>query len=254
MKKLIQFAVRKIPRPLLIKLSLLLRKPVSLFYKGTNHKCPVCEKEFRKFLPYGNKGSENRLCPNCLTLERHRLLWLYFNNKTNIFTSDIKMLHIAPEQPFINRFRNSKNINYLTADLVSPLADVKTDIRNMVFENDIFDVVICNHVLEHIDDDNKAMKEILRVLKNGGYAILQVPIDYSINRTYEDFTISSPKEREIHFGQYDHVRVYGKDYSERLRNAGFDVLEDKYIESFSSQEIEKYRLDKNEIIYLCKKS
>lgn len=253
MKNIIKFLVRRIPRPLLIKLSLIFRIPVSLFYRGNKHKCTVCEKEFRKFLPYGNKGADNRLCPYCLSLERHRLLWLYFNKKTNIFTDKISLLHIAPEQPFIKKFKNSKNLRYVTADLESPIADIKTDIRNLVFSDNEFDFVICNHVLEHIDLEQQAIKEIIRVLKPGGKAILQVPIDYERSETFEDLTITDRRERERIFGQYDHVRVYGKDYPERLRMAGFEVIEDNFINSFSPEEIEKFRFDKNEIIYLCNK-
>lgn len=254
MKNIIKFLVRKVPRPILIKLSLIFRKPISLFYKGTKHECPICEKSFRKFLPYGNKGADNRLCPNCLSLERHRLLWLYFKSKTKIFNDKLSLLHIAPEQPYISRFKKLENLDYTTADLVSPIADVKTDIRDMVFDNEKFDIVICNHVLEHIDKEQVAMKEVLRVLKKGGFAILQVPIDYNRDVTYEDASITSPAEREKHFGQYDHLRVYGKDYSKRLTKAGFEVVEDDFINNFSAEEIEKFRFDKNEIIYFCKKA
>ncbi len=255
MRKIVKLLLKYIPRPLLIKISLLLNKPMQFFYKGNDVECTVCEKQFKKFMPYGYGDSTklNRLCPSCLSLERHRLLWLYFKQKTNLFTDEIKLLHMAPEQPFIKRFRKSKNINYTTADLESPIADVKTDIRDMSFEDNHFDAFICNHVMEHIDDEQKALKEVLRVLKPGAWAILQVPIDYSLEKTYEDNSIVDPKEREKHFGQYDHVRQYGLDYPERLRQAGFKVLEEKFVETFSDEEIERYRFDKNEIIYLCVK-
>ena len=243
--------VRKVPRPTLIKISLLLNKPVSLFYKGNNVECLVCEKTFRKFLPYGNLGDDNRLCPNCLTLERHRLIWRYLKDKTDFFTKNIKLLHIAPEQPFLKRFRAMKNLDYTTADLVSPIADVKTDIRDLVFEDESFDFIICNHVLEHIDDELKAMQELYRVLRKGGRAILQVPMDYNLEETYEDLSITSSKEREKHFGQYDHLRLYGKDYPKRLEKAGFKVISDEFVKSFDSEKIERYRFDKNETIYLC---
>lgn len=250
-KNIIKFIVRKVPRPLLIKISLLINKPLSLLYKGDKVKCTVCEKSFRKFLPYGNKGVDNRLCPNCLTLERHRLLWLYLKEKTNFFTEKIKVLHIAPEQPFIKRFKKLENINYTTADLYSPIADVKTDIRNMIFPDKTFDIILCNHVLEHIDDEKKALKELYRTLKPGAYAILQVPIDYSREKTYEDKNIVTEKEREKHFGQYDHLRIYGKDYPERLRKSGFFVREEDFVKSFTKQEIERFRFDTEEIIYKC---
>jgi SAM-dependent methyltransferase len=253
MKKLIQFIVRKIPRIYLIKFSFLFSKIISIFYAGNKHECPVCGHKFRKFLPYGNQGNDNRLCPSCLSLERHRLLWLYLKRETDFFDEPYKMLHIAPEQPFLKRFKNLTNLQYITGDIESPIADVKMDIREMPFEDNSFDIIFCNHVLEHIDDDAKAMRELLRVLRPGAWAVLQVPIDRSRPTTYEDFSITNPKEREKHFGQYDHLRVYGADYKDRLIAAGFEVIEDDFVNDFSDDEIERYRLDKSELIYHCYK-
>ncbi len=255
MKKIIKFLLKTIPRPLLIRVSFLVRKPLALIYKGDNVECPVCEKSFKKFLPYGygESNKDNRLCPNCLSLERHRLLWLFLREKTSFFSEKLTVLHIAPEQPFLKKFKNLSNLNYITADLYSPIVDIKTDIRKMIFENNKFDFVICNHVLEHIDAEQKAMKEILRVLKPGGKAILQVPINYSLDKTFEDPNITSDKDRQKYYGQYDHVRLYGKDYPERLRQAGFYVTEDDFVNSFSDEEINRYKFDKNEIIYVCSK-
>ncbi|NMC99038.1 MAG: class I SAM-dependent methyltransferase [Bacteroidales bacterium] len=253
MKAIIKFFVRHIPRPYLIKFSKLFSLIVMPFYAGKKHQCTICEKSFRKFLPYGNKGAANRLCPNCLSLERHRLLWLFLKEKTRFFNEKYSVLHIAPEQPFLKRFKKLSNLEYITADLVSPIADVKIDIRSMPFENERFDVVICNHVLEHIDDDLKAMSEVYRVLKNNGFAILQVPIDYKRTETYEDASITDRKSREEIFGQYDHVRVYGLDYGKRLVKAGFVVDENRFVESFTKEQIEFYRLDANEILYIAYK-
>lgn len=255
MKKIIKFLLKTIPRPLLIRFSFLARKPLALIYKGDKVECPVCEKSFKKFLPYGygESNRDNRLCPNCLSLERHRLLWLFLKEKTSFFSETLTVLHMAPEQPFLKKFKKLSNLNYTTADLYSPIVDIKTDIRKMVFEDNKFDFVICNHVLEHIDEEQKAMKEILRVLKPGGKAILQVPIDYSLDKTFEDPNITSDKDRQKYYGQYDHVRLYGKDYPERLRQAGFDVTEDDFVSSFSDEEINRYKFDKNEIIYFCSK-
>lgn len=254
MRKFIRFLVRNIPRPWLIRMSYIFRWIIMPFYAGKNHECPVCGGHFRKMLPYGNKGAENRLCPKCLSLERHRLLWLYFKNETDLFTAEHKLLHVAPEQPFLERFKKMENLEYTTGDLLSPIADVKMDIMNIPFEDNHFDVVICNHVLEHVESDIKAMKEVFRVLKPGGWAILQVPINYNYKETQEDLTITDPKEREKVFGQYDHVRWHGTDYGKRLASAGFDVDENAYINSFSVEDIEKYRLPKGEIVYIAKKS
>ena len=253
MRTIIKFIVRKIPRPILIKFSFLFSKIMSLFYKGNNVECPVCGGHFRKFLPYGNTGIDNRLCPGCLSLERHRLIWLFLKQKTDFFDASLKVLHIAPEQPFIKKFKALKKLDYTTADLLSPIADVKMDIRDMPFGDNTFDVLLCNHVLEHIDDELKATKEIYRVLKPGGWAILQVPLDIKLDETYEDSSIVSQSDREKHFGQYDHVRLYGKDYPQRLEKSGLKVFPDKLVEEIGDELAERYRLDKKEYLYLCRK-
>lgn len=251
MRKFIKFIVRKVPRPYLIKFSYAFSWIVAIFYKGNSHNCPICEGNYRKLLPYGNKGDVNRLCPNCLSLERHRLIWLYLKNKTNFFTDNLKLLHIAPEQTFYKRFSALTNIDYYTGDLESPLAKYHFDVHQIPFPDETFDVIMCNHVLEHVTDEFKVTKEFYRVLKKGGWAILQVPINNNFEKTYEDPTITDPKEREKHFGQYDHLRWHGKDYAERLRKSGLRVEEINYVASFSAQEIEKYRLSKNEILFVA---
>jgi SAM-dependent methyltransferase len=179
---------------------------------------------------------------------------LYLKNETNFFTTEKKVLHFAPEQCFLKRFKKLKHIDYTTTDLESPIADIKADICNLPFEDNSYDVILCNHVLEHVESDIKAMKEVFRVLKSGGWAILQVPINYDYKETHEDLTITDPKERERIFGQYDHVRWHGTDYGKRLASAGFDVDENAYIDSFSDEDIEKYRLPKGEIVYIAKKA
>ena len=253
MRAIIKFLVRKVPRPILIKFSYLFSSVMSLFYKGNNVECPVCESTFRKFLPYGNQGIDNRLCPKCLSLERHRLIWLFLKQKTNFFNAELKVLHIAPEQPFLKPFKKLKKLDYTTADLESPIADVKMDIREMPFEDNSYDVLMCNHVLEHIDNEQKATSEIYRVLKKGGWAILQVPLDASLEETYEDLSITDPKEREKLFGQYDHVRLYGRDYPQRLEKSGLKVLPDDLVTEIGNELAERYRLDKTELLYFCKK-
>lgn len=255
MKHLFKFLIRFVPRHYLIKLSLFFGKIFALLYKGDKYFCPICEHKFRKFLPFGSKGNENRLCPVCLSLERHRLLWIYLKNFTDFFSNKYTVLHIAPEQCFYKRFKKMNNLHYITADLVSPIADVKMDICNMPFENEKFDVVLCNHVLEHILDEKKALSEINRVMKKNAWAVLLVPIDVTRHETYEDPSITDPREREKHFGQYDHVRYHGLDYPDRLRNAGFVVDEIKMFDYLSTEQIEYQRLYKpgEEIIYIARK-
>ncbi len=242
------------PRPILIKMSLWIRPIVAFILKGNRYTDPIDGKSFRYFLPYGYGNIRyNVLSPSTLSLERHRLMWLFLKEKTDFFTSPKKVLHIAPEQCFINLFKNQKNLDYTTADLHSPLADVKADILDLPFDDNSFDVVICNHVLEHIEDDYKAMSELYRVMKPGGFGIFQVPQNTSLKKTYEDFSITNPKERSLHFGQYDHVRIYGYDYFNRLEKVGFLVQAVNLSAELSKELIIRYGLTENELLPFCKK-
>ncbi|SEL04741.1 Methyltransferase domain-containing protein [Aquimarina amphilecti] len=255
MKKLFKFILNTIPRPLLIRLSYAVRPIISFFLKGNTFTDPIDEKSFSKFLPYGyGNQRDNVLSPSTLSLERHRLLWLYLRNETDFFTAKAKVLHFAPEQAFYKKFRNLKNLEYTTTDLNSPLADVKADICDLPFDTNQYDIIFCNHVLEHIPDDTKAMQELLRVLKPGGMAILQIPQDLSRATTFEDDTITDPKERAQIFGQYDHVRVYGRDYFDKLRSIGFQVNEIDYTNKLSKEKVIKYCLAPGEILPVCYKA
>lgn len=254
MKKLFKLILNTIPRPILIRLSYIARPILALALKGNTFTDPIDGKSFRMFLPYGYGTQRNNvLSPSTLSLERHRLLWLYLNDKTDFFTSKEKkkVLHFAPEQAFYKLFRNQKNLEYTTTDLFSPLADVKADICNLPFEDNQYDVILCNHVLEHIPDDTKAMQELFRVLKPGGIAILQIPQDLSRATTFADDSITDQKERAKIFGQYDHVRIYGRDYFEKLRSIGFKVIEEDYTNEIAPELVEKYCLAKGEIIPVC---
>ena len=243
--KLFKSILNTIPRPYLIKASYLVRPVIASFLRGSTFTDPIDGKSFKKFLPYGyGTQRENALSPSTLSLERHRLLWLYLKNETDFFTSEKKVLHFAPEQCFLKRFKDLKNLDYTTTDLESPIADVKADICNLPFKDNEFDIILCNHVLEHIPDDTKAMQELYRVLKPNGMAILQIPIDMSRTTTFEDDSITDKKERAKIFGQYDHVRVYGQDYFDKLRSIGFKVNKVDYTKTLSKEEITKYCLQK----------
>lgn len=246
--KLFKVILNTIPRPLLIKLSYVVRPFIAFYLRGKNYTDPIDGKSFRKFLPYGyGTQRSNVLSPSTLSLERHRLLWLYLNDETDFFTQPKKVLHMAPEQCFLKRFKKL-NHEYITADLYSPIADVKADITDLPFEDNSFDVIFCNHVLEHIPDDTKAMQELYRVMKKGGMGILQIPQDLNRETTFEDDSITDPKERAKIFGQYDHVRVYGRDYFDKLRSIGFNVEEVDYTQKLSTELADKYRLMKGEIL------
>jgi SAM-dependent methyltransferase len=256
MKKIYKFLLNTLPRPILIRLSYIFRIFAPYLYKGNKVECPVCEKSFSKFLSYGSDIAhrDNVLCPFDLTLERHRLMWLYMKNQSNFFSSQpLKVLHIAPEQCFHKRFKQQANLDYLTGDLLSPIADMHFDLHEIPLEDNRFDVVFCNHVLEHVNDAKQCMRELYRVMKPGGWGIMQVPQDVTRYETYEDASITSPEEREKHFWQYDHVRLFGLDYPDWLREAGFDVTEYKPTENFSEETVERYRLMKKEILYIVHK-
>lgn len=255
MQKIFKLFLNYIPRPLLIQLSFIVNPIIAFFYKGNKYTDPIDGKSFRKFLPYGYENvRENVLAPGTLSLERHRLFWLYLKNETNFFTKKQRVLHFAPEQAFYKRFKKLKNLDYTTTDLNSPLADVKADICNLPFEDNSYDFIFCNHVLEHIPDDTKAMQELYRVLAPGGIGIFQIPQDLSRATTFEDDSIFDKKERATIFGQYDHVRIYGRDYFDKLRNIGFKVEEVDYTKTLSEEEINKYCLAKGELIPVCRKT
>ena len=254
MSKIFKTILNLVPRPLLIKLSYWVRPILALYYRGKTYTDPIDNKSFRKFLPYGYENPrEGVLSPSTLSLERHRLLWLYLKNETNFFTDTLKVLHFAPEQAFYKRFKKLENITYTTTDLNSPIADVKADICQLPFADDSYDVILCNHVLEHIPDDTKAMEELHRVLKPGGWGVFQIPQDLNREKTFEDNAITDRKERARIFGQYDHVRIYGRDYFNKLRSIGFKVDEINYTEALGTNAIAKFRLASGEIIPLVRK-
>lgn len=255
MKKISKFLLNAVPRPILINLSIFLRPFIYLIFKGNRFTDPIDGKSYRKFLPYGyGKQRENALSPGTLSLERHRQMWLFLQEETDFFSKKYKVLHIAPEQEFLRRFKKLKNLDYISADLYSPIVDVKADILDLPFEDESFDIVFCNHVLEHIEDDRKAMSELYRVLKKGGWGIVQVPLKNSLAETYEDFTITDKAERQKHFGQYDHVRWYGMDYFQRLENAGFTAEINYYSRKFSAEQRRKFSLLENEILPVIRKN
>ncbi|MEN8815999.1 MAG: methyltransferase domain-containing protein [Nonlabens sp.] len=254
MKRIFKFFLNLIPRPWLISASYYVRPLIAWWYRGDRYEDPIDGKTFKSFLPYGYESvRENVLSPSTLSLERHRLLWLYLKNKTDLLTRPQKLLHFAPEQCFYKRFRNSETIQYTTTDLNSPLADVLADICDLPFSDNEFDFILCNHVLEHIPDDFKAMQEIFRILKPGGNAILQIPLENNREVTFEDDSITDRKERARIFGQYDHVRVYGMDYFQRLEKVGFKIDAIDYTKELGAKQVDRYRLAAGELIPVVRK-
>ena len=211
MKKLIKWTLNHVPRPLLQRIAGWAVPMAGLFYRGRGAECPVCGAKYRKFLPYGYVHARaNALCPKCLSLERHRLLWLYLTRETDLLKCYPRTLHIAPE------------------------------------------VCIMRHLLEHVADDRRALHELYRILKPGGWGILLSPVEADYEQTFEDDTITDPDERTRIFGQYDHRRIYGADYTDRLRAAGFEAADIDYAASFTDAERKLYALPADHIYAVYK--
>jgi predicted SAM-dependent methyltransferase len=222
------------------------RKAWFVRYYGRRYTCVCCGAMLRDF-----NGQD---CPRCNSRLRHRVIFKYLLDHSDLINGnhEIRMLHFAPEYFFQKYFRKFKHIEYYDADLHSSTANYKVDITSIPFKAEYFDSILCVHVLEHIPDDRLAMRELYRVLKPGGWAILQSPVDTKRQTTYEDDSIISPEERLKIFGDIDHKRVYGLDYKDRLQEAGFEVTVDPYVSDLSDEMIMKFGL-RRENIYFCRK-
>ena len=240
-------------KPFLLNLYL---KVTAQVHKGDQVECPCCKGQFKKFLSFDGYGKkrENARCPKCGSLERHRLLWRYMTDKLGILEKVLKVLHIAPEPGIQDLLQPLKNIDYLSADIVHPLAMVKMDITNIQYPDESFDSIICAHVLNHVDDDEKAMRELHRVLKPGGWAIIQCPVDYNQEQTFEDRSAKTAEERIKVFGQEDLIRIYGKDFIDRLKGANFTVNLDYYAKDLGPEQTARLGLLDEDEIYFCTKN
>lgn len=211
--------------------------------------CPVCDRFSGAFLEFGRKKRPDARCPRCGSLERHRLVWRYFERCTDLFDGRLKrVLHVAPETCFAPILARAIGDGYVTADWSRPGVMMRMDVCAMPYPDDTFDIAYCSDVLEHVVDDHRAMGEFHRVLKADGWAVLLVPV--TVARTVEDPSVIDPAERRRRFGQEDHVRRYGPDFADRLRQAGFLVARIAPHEFLDRSEIIRISAG-NRIIFHC---
>jgi SAM-dependent methyltransferase len=215
--------------------------------------CPFCGAQRAEFEPYGSPPRPNAVCSGCRTLERHRLLWLYLHEQTPVRTDPTRLLHVSPEPSLESFLRSLRTVDYLSVDLSMPEADLQADLEQLPLDDAAFDLILCSHVLEHLDDDQRAMRELWRVLAPGGRALLLVPIDMARAATEDAPSIVDPSARERRFGQRDHVRRYGRDFVDRLRSAGFDVVADDYARRLPEPVARRFGLARSELVFVAVK-
>jgi SAM-dependent methyltransferase len=234
-----------------------------VYYAGTSRQCPICEGAFRRFMPagldlplfrektiVGGGLGQEVVCPGCSSLNRERLLLLYLREKTRIFAVPTTLLHVAPESGLKTILEHAKTIQYVSTDLFATNVMIRSDLTALPLRDNVCDVVICCHVLEHVTDDLGGMREVFRVLRPGGWAILQVPIASSQADTLEDWSITSSEQREQMYGQSDHVRLYGRGYRDRLEAAGFRVEVCSYASQLGEESVMRYGVLADEDIYI----
>jgi SAM-dependent methyltransferase len=181
------------------------------------------------------------------------MAWLFLQER-KVLRAGLRVLHVAPERCLRERLTVLPGVKYTAGDKFTPGYDypsgtVDLDITAMPFADGVFDLILCSHVLEHVPEDRKAMSELFRVLAPGGMAVLMVPVVMEHATTDEDPTVTDPQERIRRFGQFDHVRLYGRDYTDRLRGAGFEVVEDAMTERMGPQDVFRYGLLRNEVVH-----
>jgi hypothetical protein len=221
-------------------------------FRGHARFCPVCASELSRFLPFGRSGRADAYCPVCESLERHRLHWIYLRERTALLDGRVRRwLHVAPEEVLATRLRAQPGVRYLSADLADPRAMLRLDVERLPFADGAFDAILCSHVLEHVPDDRAAMRELRRVLRPGGLALLPVP-PIRAERTSEDPREADPAERRRRFGHPDHVRRYGRDYPERLAEAGFRVEVTSAAELAGPEGVRRFGLTNGDEVFACR--
>jgi SAM-dependent methyltransferase len=227
---------------------------IALVLRGDRVQCPCCGGRFRRFLPGGHERRPNARCPGCGSLERHRMVWLWLRCSTDLLRAPHRVLVVAPEPFLQDALRARPNLEYLSVDLDSPLAMRRMDVTRLDLPDASFDVVFCSHVLEHVPDDRAAMRELRRVLRPGGWAVLQTPVDTARALTEEDAAVTGAAERLRRFGQADHARIYGRDFFERLRASGWEVERIAFARGLPPGEAQRYGLDREEELILGRRA
>lgn len=223
----------------------------ALLYRGTRVQCPVCGSALRYFRPAWNRP--DAACPRCLSEERHRALWLYLRDRPETLRAAAPLLHFAPEPVLADRIRALAPTGYVSADLDAGRAIDRADITDLPYADAAFGAIVCSHVLEHVADDRRAMREMRRVLRPGGVALVMVPVDRTRERTFEDPAIVGPVAREAAYRQADHMRLYGRDLPERLDEAGFRTEVVRYVESLPASARARHGLNPEDEIYLARR-
>jgi hypothetical protein len=230
-----------------------LRRLRLLIYKGNRVECPCCGGRFSRFMP-GLSHRATRVCPRCGAQERHRALWLYMRERTDLFRRDeLSILHWAPEYALQRSLSAIPNAAYVSADLGGDEALQHMDMTDVPFKDEAFDVIVCVHVLEHVEDDRRAIREMARVLKPDGMALLLVPIVLEQPTREDDPGVVTPQQRKEAYWQEDHVRLYGADFPERLEEEGFDVTVDGWVRTLDPARLERYGLFPLEDVYVARR-
>jgi SAM-dependent methyltransferase len=226
------------------------RRVLMLRHRGDSVRCPICEHSFDRFMDDWNRP--DALCWRCGSHERHRAQWLVLTGPRGLLSGARSLLHFAPEWTLRHRLRQVRDLRYVTADLYDEDVDLQLDITALDLPDGSFDAVLCSHVLEHVDDDAAAMRELARVTAPGGWCLVMVPLDLRRQETYEDPTITAPQDRVRAFWQHDHVRLYATDIEDRLRAASFDVERLRPAVELGPETMRRCRINESDELWLCR--
>jgi SAM-dependent methyltransferase len=226
-----------------------------IYWLGSKHQCPICRWPARAFRPLSVNPDFPERCSRCGSLARHRLLWLFFQRRTNLFQAPLEVLHFSPEACFTGKFSRLKNLKYTTADVEGGYTSwMETlDVTAIAKPDETYDAVICLHVLQAVEEDHKAMRELFRVLKPGGWAILNSRLDIYAERTRPNPALPPLEVRAQSSNRDFAFRIYGRDFADQLREAGFEVEIVPFGKSLTSEEIDRYYLHVPGDVYLCRR-